>query len=215
MPSADIMPPRSGTAEPENRLAAAPRRDAARRRRPVRRAVPRREVRRRCHRRLAAHVLETSLQDALDVVLEPERGAPDHGLVRRLEPVQAGLVDDLLHRACLLHRLVQGPSVGGEHRSHHGPGHRHRGHAAGEQDHHDSARDQRGPDRHQPGDRDVDAGDEGDHPGHDRQHALHGPAGNDLARLVDQPALLHDVRLELRVEQPDRRPELRQLVGCR
>ena len=77
----------------------------------------------------------------------------------------------------------------------------------------DPAGDRRGADEDEPGDRDVEPGEEGDAAGDDREHALAGPATDDLARLLDHPALLHDVRLELGVER--RRPTCRTWAGRR
>ena len=56
--------------------------------------------------------------------LQSERGPPHDGLVGRLEPGRARPVDDLLHRARPLHRLLERSPIGGQHRPHHRAGHR-------------------------------------------------------------------------------------------
>ena len=142
MPSADIIPPRSGTAEPEKI-------DPPLLAMPLATDEPSDELyqigKYVDDARLGdlAHVLERALEHVLDVVLQPERRAPHDRLVRRLEPGQTGLVDDLLHRARLLHRLVQRPPVGRQHGPDHRPGHRHGRHAPREKDDHHAAGDGR------------------------------------------------------------------------
>ena len=139
VPSAAIIPPRSGIAEPENMLPPPPP-SAGERGRPARCLVPDREVGDRARAALL-DVLEAAREDVLDIALEPERRAPHDRLVGRVEPGQAGLVDDLLHRAGLGHRRLERPPVGGEHRPDHRAGHGDRGHRLGEDDHDDPARD--------------------------------------------------------------------------
>ena len=69
------------------------------------------------------------------------------------------------------------------------------------------------PIRIRPGDRDVEPDDQRDDASDDREDALAGPARDDLARLLDQPAAVDDVLLERLVEVGDGRPELGQVVG--
>ena len=135
VPSADIIPPMSGDPRVrEDAAAAAPRRRRAHERRPARVLVPDREVGHGARRPALLDVLQAARQDAFDLALEPERGAPDDGLVGRIEPVETGLGDDLLHRAGLRHRLLERPPVGRQHRPDHRAGHRDRRHRLGEAD---------------------------------------------------------------------------------
>ena len=117
---------------------------------------------------------------------------------------QAGLVDDLLHRARLGHRLLERPPVGGEHRPDHRPGHRHRRHRLGDDDDHDAARDRGRAEQRQARDRDVEPGDDARRR---RPTMASTPRpvqrGDDLARLLAEPAAVDDVVLERRVEVAD------------
>ena len=80
-------------------------------------------------------------------------------------------------------------------------------------DDHDAAGDGRDPDQDEARDRDTEAGDQRRAASETGDHALGRPASDDRARLVDQPAALDGMCLELRVELPDGWTELRQLVA--
>ena len=134
-------------------------------RRAARVLVPDREIGHGPGRPTLLDVLQAARQDAFDLALEPERGAPHDGLIGRVEPVETGLGDDLVHRAGLRHRLLERPPVGGQHRPDHRAGHRHRRHRLGEADDHDAAGDRGHADQGQAGERDVQPGDERDDAG--------------------------------------------------
>ena len=182
------------------------------------RSVPHREVRRRRARSRAETSSRLRCEDVLDVVLEPERHAPDDGLVRRLEPGQARLVDHLVHRARLLHRLLERPPVGGEHRPDHRAGHRHARHRTGRARRRRSRpRSRAPPEQHEPGARQVAAR----RPARrSRQIGASAPRPAPARRRPcwvasrNQP-LVDDVSLERLVEVADRRPELGQVLGRR
>ena len=108
--------------------------------------VPRRDPRRAGRDPAVALILEAPLEDVLDLGVEPEGRAPDDDLVGRLEPGQARLRDDLVHRPGLLHRLLQRPPVGGEHRPDHRSGERDRRHHLADHDREDAGGEQRATD---------------------------------------------------------------------
>ena len=214
-PSADIIPPMSGIPEPEKMLPplpAAPAASRSRRRRSTRYQIGNQTARRRP--RVLLDVLQAALEDVFDLVLETERGAPHDGLVRRVEPVEPGLVHDLLHRSRLGHRLLERPPVRREHRPDHGAGHGHRRHRLGDEDDDDAAGDRGAPPISvspeigtlSPMISAIDAAD-------DRERATTGPARRRLARRLGEPAARDDVVLERLVER--RRPTCRTWAGPR
>jgi hypothetical protein len=147
-----------------------------------------------------------------DLALQPERRAPHDGLVGRIEPGQAGAIDDLLHRSRLRHRLLERSPVGRQHRPDHRPGHRHGWHRPRDDDDHDSSRDGAPADQGQPGGRDVEPRYDRDGPGDEGEPAANRPACDDLARPLREPALGHEVVLEHLVEREDGRAELREVL---
>ena len=121
------MPPRSGTPESEKRPPPLPRSRAAPAKATRPSPVPRREPEADASALAALDVLEAAAEDALDLVLEPQRRAPDDGLVGRLEPRRARP----RRRPAASMRawaivFCERPPVGGEHRPDHRAGHRHR-----------------------------------------------------------------------------------------
>ena len=92
MPSADIIPPKSGIPESEKMLPPLPASAAEPiERRAARVLVPGREVGHGARRPTLLDVLEAARQDPLDLALEAERRAPHDRLVGRVEPVETGL----------------------------------------------------------------------------------------------------------------------------
>ena len=73
-------------------------------------------------------------QDRLDLLVQAEGDAPDHGPVRRLEPGHGLRGDDLVHGAGHGQRLLEGPAVGLEPGVEPGTVHRARRHHAGDQE---------------------------------------------------------------------------------
>ena len=152
-----IIPPMLGTPELEN-SPPPPAPNALDPPAPAAAREPDREVRRRGGRHALRDVVDAPLEDALDLLLEPQRGSPDDGLVRRLEPRRrSGLLDDLVHRSRERHRLLERPAIGREHRPDHRARDRHRRHPARQDEERDPAGDRRPADEREPGAREVQA----------------------------------------------------------
>ena len=124
-----------------------------------------------------------------------------------------GLRDHLVHGPRLGHRLLERAPVRLEHRPDHRPGHRPGRHRPGQDQQHDAGDDERHAQDDRAIGREVEAGDEGDDPGDDRERAAPGPPPRRGRGRLAEPALVDDVPLELLVELADARAKLQHVVG--